>query len=146
MYRGQADWNLIGELKNTVKEIPIIGNGDISSIDDYKKIKQISNCDGVMIGRGCLGNPWIFKEILYYLKSKEYNSIKLSEIIDTCFYHIDLLKKYKNNKVVINLSKKHLSYYLKNFNNSSIYRKEIMKSESIEEIELVLKSINQNGL
>ena len=146
MYRGQADWNLIGELKNTVKEIPIIGNGDISSIDDYKKLKQISNCDGVMIGRGCLGNPWIFKEILYYLKSKEYNSIKLSEIIDTCFYHIYLLKKYKNNKVVINLSKKHLSYYLKNFNNSSIYRKEIMKSESIEEIELVLQSIKQNAL
>ena len=146
MYRGQADWNLIGELKNTVKEIPIIGNGDISSIDDYKKLKQISNCDGVMIGRGCLGNPWIFKEILYYLKSKEYNSIKLSEIIDTCFYHIHLLKKYKNNKVVINLSKKHLSYYLKNFNNSSIYRKEIMKSESIEEIELVLQSIKQNAL
>ena len=103
MYRGQADWNLIGELKNTVKEIPIIGNGDISSIDDYKKIKQISNCDGVMIGRGCLGNPWIFKEILYYLKSKEYNSIKLSEIIDTCFYHIDLLKKYKNNNNRLNL-------------------------------------------
>lgn len=146
MYRGQADWNLIGELKNTVKEIPIIGNGDISSIDDYKKLKQISNCDGVMIGRGCLGNPWIFKEILYYLKSKEYNSIKLSEIIDTCFYHIHLLKKYKNNKVVINLSKKHLSYYLKKFNNSSIYRKEIMKSESIEEIELVLQSIKQNAL
>ena len=146
MYRGQADWNLIGELKNTVKEIPIIGNGDISSIDDYKKLKQISNCDGVMIGRGCLGNPWIFKEILYYLKSKEYNSIKLSEIIDTCFYHIHLLKKYKNNKVVINLSKKHLSYYLKKFNNSSVYRKEIMKSESIEEIELVLQSIKQNAL
>ena len=146
MYRGQADWNLIGELKNTVKDIPIIGNGDISSIDDYKKLKQISNCDGVMIGRGCLGNPWIFKEILYYLKSKEYNSIKLSEIIDTCFYHIHLLKKYKNNKVVINLSKKHLSYYLKKFNNSSVYRKEIMKSESIEEIELVLQSIKQNAL
>jgi len=142
MYKGQADWNLIGELKNTVKDIPIIGNGDISSINDYKKLKQISNCDGVMIGRGSLGNPWIFKEILYYLKSKKYNNIELSEIIDTCFYHIHLLKKYKNNKVVINLSKKHLSYYLKNFNNSSVYRKEIMKSESIEEIELVLKSIN----
>ena len=141
MYKGEADWNLIGELKNTVKYIPIIGNGDISTIDDYVKLKEISKCDGVMIGRGSLGNPWIFKEIICYLKSIEFKNVTISEIIETCFNHIKLLKKYKNNKVVINLSKKHLSYYLKSFNNSSNIRKEIMKAESIEEIELVLKSI-----
>ncbi len=141
MYKGQADWNLIGELKNTVKNIPIIGNGDICNIDDYIKLKEITKCDGVMIGRGSLGNPWIFKEIIYHLKSKEYKKITISEIVETCFNHINLLKKYKNNKVVINLSKKHLSYYLKSFNNSSNIRKEIMKSDSIEEIELVLNSI-----
>ena len=146
MYRGEADWNLIGELKNTVKNIPIIGNGDILSVDDYIKLKNISNCDGVMIGRGCLGNPWIFKEILFYLKSEKYDNTNLSEIVDTCYRHISLLKKYKNNKVVINLSKKHLGYYLKNFNNSSNYRKEIMKSESVEEIESVLELIKKNVL
>ena len=143
MYKGEADWQLIGELKNTVKNIPIIGNGDITSIDDYINIKKVSNCDGVMIGRGCLGNPWLFNEILCHMQSIDIKKINLSDIVDTCFYHIELLKKYKNDKVVINLSKKHLSYYLKKFNNSSLYRKEIMKSETIDDIERVLSNIKQ---
>ena len=142
MYRGEADWHLIAELKNTLKNIPVIGNGDIKSIEDYINIKKISNCDGVMIGRGCLGNPWIFKEILSYMKSEDNKKVSLTDIIDTCIYHIELLKKYKNDKVVINLSKKHLSYYLKNFNNSSYFRKEVMKCDSINEIEKVLNNIN----
>ena len=143
MYKGEADWQLIGELKNTVKNIPIIGNGDITSIDDYINIKKVSNCDGVMIGRGCLGNPWLFNEILCHMKSIDIKKNNLTDIVDTCFYHIELLKKYKNDKVVINLSKKHLSYYLKKFNNSSLYRKEIMKSETIDDIERVLSNIKQ---
>lgn len=143
MYKGEADWQLIGELKNTVKNIPIIGNGDITSIDDYINIKKVSNCDGVMIGRGCLGNPWLFNEILCHMQSIDIKKINLTDIVDTCFYHIELLKKYKNDKVVINLSKKHLSYYLKKFNNSSLYRKEIMKSETIDDIERVLSNIKQ---
>jgi tRNA-dihydrouridine synthase len=96
-----------------------------------------------MIGRGCLGNPWIFNDILCHMRSIDIKKVKLTDIVDTCYYHIELLKKYKNDKVVINLSKKHLSYYLKKFNNSSLYRKEIMKSETIDEIEKILSNINQ---
>ena len=141
MYKGEANWELIGDLKNTVKNIPIIGNGDITSVDDYKKIIEISNCDGVMIGRGCLGNPWIFRDILNFLKSKEIKKTTMNEIIETCNEHVYLLKKFKNDKVVINLSKKHLSYYLKGFKDSSLYRKEVMRSETIEEIEKVISNI-----
>ncbi len=141
MYKGEANWELIGDLKNTVKNIPIIGNGDITSVDDYKKIIEISNCDGVMIGRGCLGNPWIFRDILNFLKSNEIKKTTMKEIIETCNEHVYLLKKFKNDKVVINLSKKHLSYYLKGFKDSSLYRKEVMRSETIEEIEKVISNI-----
>ena len=141
MYKGEANWELIGDLKNTVKNIPIIGNGDITSVDDYKKIIEISNCDGVMIGRGCLGNPWIFRDILNFLKSNEIKKTTMNEIIETCNEHVYLLKKFKNDKVVINLSKKHLSYYLKGFKDSSLYRKEVMRSETIEEIEKVISNI-----
>ena len=95
MYKGEADWQLIGELKNTVKNIPIIGNGDITSIDDYINIKKVSNCDGVMIGRGCLGNPWLFNEILCHMQSIDIKKINLSDIVDTCFYHIELLKNIR---------------------------------------------------
>ena len=142
MYKGSADWNMIGELKETVKSIPIIGNGDITSVDDYIKLKKISKCDGVMIGRGSLGKPWIFRDIISFIKSETNTKISLSEILNICFEHVSLLKKYKSNKVVINLSKKHLSYYIKSFNNSSTFRKEIMKSERIEDIESILRSIN----
>ena len=65
----------------------------------------------------------------------------MKEIIETCNEHVYLLKKFKNDKVVINLSKKHLSYYLKGFKDSSLYRKEVMRSETIEEIEKVISNI-----
>ena len=61
-FTGKSNWNLIKELKESVK-IPVIGNGDINCLDDYKKIIDITGCDGAMIARGALGNPWIFKEI-----------------------------------------------------------------------------------
>jgi len=95
-----------------------------------------------MIGRGSLGKPWIFRDIISFIKSETNKKISLSEILNICFEHVSLLKKYKSNKVVINLSKKHLSYYIKSFNNSSTFRKEIMKSERIEDIESILRSIN----
>ena len=95
MYKGSADWSMIGELKESVKNIPIIGNGDITSIDDYIKLKKISKCDGVMIGRGCLGRPWIFRDIVSFLKSEQNEKISLSEILDVCFEHLNLLKNTK---------------------------------------------------
>jgi len=78
---------------------------------------------------------------LNYLKSNEIKKTTMNEIIETCNEHVYLLKKFKNDKVVINLSKKHLSYYLKGFKDSSLYRKEVMRSETIEEIEKVISNI-----
>ena len=138
MYKGFADWDLIGELKNTVKKIPIIGNGDILTVNDYIKLKKVSNCDGVMIGRGALGNPWIFKNIINYLKDKKESNIEIYDIFKMCKDHVKLLEKYKHDKVVLNLSKKHLSYYLKHFKNSSYYRKKIMGSTNINQIKEIL--------
>tara|TARA_Y100000590_G_scaffold389728_1_gene464972 strand:- start:26 stop:817 length:792 start_codon:yes stop_codon:yes gene_type:complete len=139
-YTGSSNWDLIKELKENIK-IPVIGNGDVSSLQDYINIKKHTNCDGVMIGRAALGNPWIFNEIYCYNNNLEYQKQTLAETIKLCKKHVNLLIENKPDKVAINLSKKHLGYYIKGFTKSSIHRKEIMKIENISEILKYLESI-----
>ncbi len=139
-FTGKSNWNLIKELKESVK-IPVIGNGDINCLDDYKKIIDMTGCDGAMIARGALGNPWIFKEISnYILNKKNDNNITLKDRFDLCKKHYQLLKKDKTEHVCLNLTKKHFSWYLKGFNGASEWRKKFMFSQSVKEVEENLKS------
>ena len=135
-FSGEANWQHIKDLKEAVN-IPIIGNGDVSTFEDYQKIKEFTGCDGVMIGRAALGNPWIFSNIL----NNNNNRPSISEIKEICLQHIDLLIKNKSEKVSLNLSKKHLSYYLKNFNQAGTYRKKVMRCDSINDVIKIIKSI-----
>jgi len=136
-FTGQANWQHIKDLKEAVN-IPVIGNGDVSTFEDYQKMKEITGCDGVMIGRAALGNPWIFSNIL----NKNNNKPSISEIKKICLEHIELLIKNKSEKVSLNLSKKHLSYYLKNFNQAGIYRKKVMRCDAINDVIKIIESIN----
>ena len=140
LYKGKADWNLIRKLKNSIN-IPVIGNGDVISVEDFHKMKKTTGCDAIMIGRGALGNPWIFRDIINSLSKNKIFNVSLDEIISICLEHINLLEKYKPNIACVNLSKKHINYYLKNFKNSSLYRREIMICNNIEDIKKILKSI-----
>ena len=141
LFSGSANWNHIKELKDSVN-IPIIGNGDVTNVETYSLMINETNCDAVMIGRGALGNPWIFRDILNFINKENQVKLSLEEIIKTSIEHIELLKEYKHQKVAINLSKKHLSYYLKGFNNASSYRKKIMSFDNIDDIEDYLHRIN----
>ena len=152
-FKGRANWNLIKELKDNLS-IPIIGNGDVESVEDYITIKRETNCDGVMIGRGALGNPWIFKQISNYKKNEDIFSIKIQDILDVCIEHYYLLKENKEENVCVNLTKKHFSWYLKGFKNASTWRKKILFSKNINQIEetihdmkdspnLILKDIDE---
>lgn len=140
LYKGSADWSLIRNLKESVG-IPVIGNGDVKSVEDFNNMLSLTGCDAIMIGRGALGSPWIFKDIDNYINKKKSEEITLDKIIRTCISHIELLETYKSNTACVNLSKKHINYYLKNFKNSSIYRKSIMRQEEIMEIKKILLSI-----
>ena len=143
-FTGKANWDLIKELKESVS-IPIIGNGDINSVDDYKRMIDTTGCDAVMIARGALGNPWIFKEINQYIKNNNIkNSITLKERVKICKKHYKLLKEDKNNHVCLNLTKKHFSWYLKGFNGAAEWRKKFMYSASTEEVEEHLKDFESN--
>ena len=138
-FTGKANWELIKELKEAVN-IPVIGNGDINSVDDYKKMVDTTGCDAVMIARGALGNPWIFKELNQYIKNKDESfSPSLKERIQLCRKHYELLKEDKNSYVCLNLTKKHFSWYLKGFNGAVEWRRKFMYSKTTEEVESLLE-------
>ena len=133
-FEGSADWNSIKVLKENVN-IPVIGNGDVKTIDDYIKILKQTKCDAVMIGRAALGNPWIFRDINNYNKGKTKKETKISDILTICIKHYNLLKENKEERVCVNLTKKHFSWYLKGFKNASYWRKKILFSKDISQIE-----------
>ncbi len=140
-FTGRADWSLIRELKDSV-QIPIIGNGDIQKPEDYQKMIHETNCDAVMIARSALGNPWIFKQIKSIIYKNKYDEISLENRVRLCNEHYMLLKKDKSEQHCLNLTKKHYSWYLKNFPNASFWRIKFMKSHSLDEIEENLKDLN----
>ncbi len=140
-FEGEANWDLIKMLKENVS-IPVIGNGDVKNKKDFLRIKKETNCDGVMIGRGALGNPWIFKQLCS--DRLESDKKDLSEIIKVCRRHFDLLVKYKEERVCLNLTKKHFSWYLKGFDNASFWRKKILFSNDLNQIVHILEDMKNH--
>ncbi len=134
MYNGSANWEFIKNVKESVT-IPVIANGDIKTSQDAKKAIELSGADGVMIGRGCYGKPWIIEQITRELKDdykfEEPNDQKKKEIILDHFQ--DMLDHY-GERVAINLSKKHLGWYSNGMSGSATYRSNINKSTKREEI------------
>lgn len=133
-FEGTANWDSIKILKENLN-IPIIGNGDVKNINDYKRILKETKCDAVMIGRAALGNPWIFKQINDYNNNSNPSEVTISDILKICIKHYSLLKENKEERVCLNLTKKHFSWYLKGFKNASLWRKKILFSNDISEIE-----------
>ena len=100
-----------------------------------------TGCDGVMIGRAAMGNPWIFQNIILNLKGGSFLEPSILDKAYLCKKHFDLLKKDKNESQCINLTKKHFGYYLKGFSKASEWRVNFMKSHKIEEIETLLEDL-----
>ena len=133
-YTGVADWNIIKEVKESVN-IPVIGNGDIKSPEDAKKIFEQTNCDGIMIGRATLGRPWILEQIRTYLENGTIRKITNKEILETILNHIDLEVKEKGEYTGIREIRKHICYYLKGLPGASSVRDKINHLESKEEVQ-----------
>ncbi len=144
-FSGKSNWELIKELKDAVS-IPVIGNGDIKCVQDYNKMKCTTGCDGVMIGRAALGNPWIFKSILNNVRIDRNSEVDIIDIIHTAKLHIQMLEKYYNHKIYINLSKKHFNYYFKGFEGASYWRKKFMQIESASEIKQFLREMEESAI
>jgi len=133
-YSGLSDWNIIKEVKENVK-IPVIGNGDIHTCYDAKRMLDLTKCDAVMIGRGCLGNPWLIKECVDYLeKGIEPKEVSLKEKINMIKRHTDLLIETKGEKVALLEMRSHASWYLKGITGGNEIRNEITKVKTKEEL------------
>lgn len=137
-YEGQADWQCIKELKEHVN-IPVIGNGDIKSVDDAIKMIEMTNCDGIMIGRGLLGNPWLAQEIEYYLKTGErLKPISNQEKIAQCLQHLNLLIQEYGPKLATVQMRSHAAWYLKGMKNNGVVKQKLNMAQSPEEMSSIL--------
>jgi len=133
-YRGHSDWSIIGKLKEAVS-IPIIGNGDVKTADDAKRMIDETGCDLVMIGRGSLGNPWIFREANYFLQTgNKLAPPTLPERLNLIFQHLEDIVALKGLRSGVHEMRKHLGWYTKGFPKSAQIRSELFNKTSVEEI------------
>ena len=134
MYSGKADLDIIKKVKESVK-IPVIGNGDIVDEESALKMFEYTGVDGIMIGRGTFGNPWIFERIKYFLETGEkLPEISKGEKLRVIKKHIELELQEKEEITAIREMRKHIAWYTKNMPNSSEFRNEINKIENKDEL------------
>jgi len=139
-YSGKADWNIIRQVKEAVK-IPVIGNGDIFTPEDAKRMMDETGCDGLMIARGAKGNPWIFSRTLHYLETGELlPPPKQEEIKATLLRHAQLQMDYKGEYLGIREMRKHLAWYTAGLPHSSALRNDVNQAESWEEFEKLIRT------
>ena len=137
-YTGKADLDIIKAVKDNVS-IPVIGNGDVISIESAEKMFKYTGCDAIMIGRGVLGNPWLMKEIVTYLDTGEViDKPTYEDKINMCFHHLNYLMKIKNEKVAVLEMRSHAAWYLKGMPGAQSVKNEIFKAKTSYELQKIL--------
>ncbi len=137
-YSGNADWNIIKEIKKVIS-IPVIGNGDIKNAIDAKKMLQETGCDAVMIGRGVLGNPWLIKETVALLEeNKVLKKPTIENRIDMCLKHLSYLQQTKDEKIVRLEIRNHIGWYLKGLKGANEIKNRVYQCSRIHDIMQVL--------
>ena len=134
-YSGNADWKLIKELKE-ISSVPIVGNGDITTPEDAKLMLDETNCDYVMIGRGAMGNPFLFEQINDYLKTGSYKEYSFKDRLDSFFDYLHLTAQYKIKFANI---KSQAMRFTKGLKGGSKLRSKITFSKSLEELEKIMR-------
>lgn len=142
-YSGKADWDIIKQVKESVN-IPVIGNGDIFSPVDAKNMFEYTGCDGIMIGRGAQGNPWIFKNVIHYLEKGELlPEPTWEERLDMAVRHLKMLVEYKGEVIGVREMRKHLGWYIKGLPHSAEMRVLINSTSGLEPMEQVINNMKE---
>ena len=140
-YSGKADWDIIRQVKEAVK-IPVIGNGDVTSPEAARQLVEMTGCDGIMIGRGAQGNPWIFRQILHWMETgEEEPKPDLEEVKAMILRHARMLVEYKGVYTGIREMRKHVAWYTAGYPNSAKLRARVNEIESLEALEHLIQGL-----
>ncbi len=140
-YHGKADWDIIRQVKEAVK-IPVIGNGDVVSPEAAEAMLEVTGCDGIMIGRGAQGNPWIFHQILHWMETGEKEAKpSLEKVKDMILRHARLQVECKGVYTGIREMRKHVAWYTAGYPNSARLRAKVNEVETLEELEHLIHSL-----
>ena len=143
LYKGEADWTLIGKVKNNPRiKIPIFGNGDIDSPEKALAYKNRYGVDGIMIGRAAIGYPWIFREIKHFFETGQHlKPPSVEERVAVCRKHLRRSIEWKNPVVGVNEMRRHYANYLKGLPNIKEFRNQLVTLKTEEEINAVLDQV-----
>ncbi|MEF9959781.1 tRNA dihydrouridine synthase DusB [Niameybacter sp.] len=142
-YSGEADWDIIKRVKESI-QIPVVGNGDIRTPEDAKRMMEQTGCDAVLIGRAAQGNPWIFKRIVHYLQTGEVlPEPTLEERIPIILRHAEMLSAHKGDFIGIREMRSHLTAYVKGLHGATEFRRHLTKVETLDDIKYLLDELSE---
>ena len=144
-YDGQARWEAIGELKALVRGIPVLGNGDIWEAEDALRMMRTTGCDGVVVGRGCLGRPWLFRDLADVFAGREpQDPPRFGAVADTMLEHARLLAAWFGEAYGVRGFRKQATWYTKGFRDSKTLRVRLCEVRSLSELEQILAGIDRD--
>ena len=139
-YSGNVDLDIIKKVKENVN-IPVIGNGDITSLESAKIKIEYTGCDAIMIGRGVLGNPWLIKELVTYFDTgKIIEKPSYEDKINMCFHHLEYLLKIKPEKTAVLEMRSFVAWYIKGLPNAQSVKNEVFKAKTSDELKKILNN------
>lgn len=140
-YRDRADWQIIRQVREKLR-IPVIANGDIRNVEDLIKIREVTGCEAVMVGRAAQGNPWIFRQLTHYLKTGEIlPGPTMEERREIIIRHLDMLLKFKGDYVGPREMRKHATWYTRGIKGNAELRVQFNKAESREDFLRILEKM-----
>ena len=139
-YQPSSDNGIIAAVKRAVR-VPVIGNGDLNCAEDVKRMIEETACDGVMLARGTLGNPWLFSEVIAALEGREYTAPSAAERLETALLHAADMIARKGERVGLPEARKHLVWYCKGLRGAAAARGELMQAQSLEGVRSIFDAL-----
>jgi nifR3 family TIM-barrel protein len=144
LYEGEARWDAIARLKEIVTRVPVLGNGDVWEAEDALRMMRSTGCDGVIVGRGCLGRPWLFRDLAHVFEGREpVNPPDLGGVVDVMLDHARLLVSWIGEEGAMRTFRKHGTWYTKGFRGGAPLRERLMRVKALSELEETLSTVDR---